>query len=305
MLKEVTLTQGTKEWLDWRLNGITATEAACAISASEWGTALSVYEAKLSKDTQQPQSEYIEWGSMLEDVIKFKKFAKEHPEYEVRQGGCYEDEWRKCSLDGELLKDGEKVAILEIKTGSNESKWDPVPPGYYAQAQWQMHVTGYRKVIFAVLINGHRYFERTVEYDAEYCERLENKCRNLWNCIITKTRPEPDELHPEIDQPILNEAAAKSESEETYEISRKEYEAYTNLKKRADEIDIALKAMKLRFTDMLNKYKYITYDGRKFGQMVSVKGREGVDMKRLKAEYPEVYEAVKTCGKPASYPKFG
>lgn len=197
MAKRIELEQGTKEWLDWRINGITATEASAALGVSKWATPLTVYKGKLDPKPHE-KSKYEEWGNLLEDVIKFKKFAKEHPEFEVRQGSCYEDDWRKCSLDGELYKDGKCVAILEIKTGRSFKGWYPVPDYYFAQVQWQMHVTGIHKVYFAVLLNGCEYFEREVDYDPHYCEELEAACLKLWECICNKTPPEATELDLEL-----------------------------------------------------------------------------------------------------------
>lgn len=192
MATRVKLQQGTPDWLAWRLNGITATEASAAIGSNKWMTPFEVWKSKLNPQQElHIPSKYEEWGTILEDPIKFKKFAKEHPEFEVRQGDCYEDGWRKCSLDGELYQDGKCVAILEIKTGRNAKQWAlSVPQGYYAQVQWQMHVTGIHKVYFAVLINGCDYFERIVEYDPHYCEELEAASLKLWQCVCDKTPPE-------------------------------------------------------------------------------------------------------------------
>jgi len=299
------LQQGTQEWLDWRLSGITATEASCAMGVSKWGTALSVYNDKLNPKQHEP-SEYEEWGSLLEDVIKFKKFAKEHPEFEVRQGACYEREWRKCSLDGELWKDGKCVAILEIKTGSSSADWDPVPDGYYAQVQWQMHVTGIHTTYFAVLIHGHEYFERQVEYDPIYVEKLEEKCQLLWNCIQNQVPPEPDPVHADIDQALVAEAAITNEDKDgEYEISDEEYATFIILRDKCKELEQKLAAQKLLFTNYLYRFQRLTYKGAKFATMVSMKGRDTIDAKRLKEDFPDVYDKVLKKGKPSFYPKFG
>ena len=159
MANRIMFEQGTPEWLQWRINGITATEASAALGVSKWSSPLMVYKQKLNPEPHE-QSKYEEWGTLLEDTIKFGKFAKAHPEFEVRQGACYEDDWRKCSLDGELYQDGKCVAILEIKTGRDLSAWDPIPEYYKAQVMWQMHVTGIHRVYFAVLINGKSDRER-------------------------------------------------------------------------------------------------------------------------------------------------
>lgn len=303
MAKMIKLQQGTQEWLDWRLNGITATEAACALGVSKWGTALSVYKDKLDPQPHET-SKYEEWGTLLEDVIKFKKFAKVHPEFEVRQGECYEDDWRKCSLDGELWQDGECKAILEIKTGRIASDWDPIPEYYKAQVMWQMHVTGIHKVYFAVLINGCDYFEREIEYDLKYAERLEWACSKLWDCICTKTLP--DASNPDIDQPIVNElATANKEAEPAYELSDEEYAKFCILREQAQRIDTAFKEMKLTLSKHFLNARKLTYKGTNFGTMVTMDGRESIDKKLLQEKYPQVYAEVMKIGKPISYPKFG
>lgn len=303
MAKMVKLQQGTQEWLDWRLNGITATEAACALGVSKWGTPLSVYQDKLYPKPHE-QSKYEEWGTLLEDVIKFNKFAKMHPEFEVRQGECYEDEWRKCSLDGELWKDGKCQAILEIKTGRNESDWDPIPEYYKAQVMWQMHVTGIHKVYFAVLINGCDYFEREIDYDPEYAARLEAACSVLWEQIVMKTPPEPS--NPDIDQDIVTDMAAKAtDKESTFEVPEDDVKLYRDLVKQADKIDLALKAMRLKLTGYLAQADRLMYKGSSFGVMVSCKGKVSIDTKLLQSKYPDIYKQVEKAGKPYSYPKFG
>lgn len=305
MATMIKLTQGTQEWLDWRRNGITATEAACCIGVSKWGTALSVYDEKLNPKGHTP-SEYEEWGTLLEDTIKFKKFAKEHPEFEVVQGECYERGWRKCSLDGELRKDGKTVAILEIKTGSDETAWDPVPMYYYAQVQWQMHVTGIKRTYFAVLIHGHHYLERVVEYDPIYCQKLEKICTEVWNCICKKEPPKVDPAHADIDQNILNDMATNTtDREPAYEISEAEWTTYIVLKEKAEEFTAKLKAHKAVLTQYLTRAEVLTYKGQKFGKMICMKGKEFVDVDKLKCDFPEVYEQVRRIGKSVAYPKFG
>lgn len=301
MATMVKLEQGTQEWLDWRINGITATEAAAAMGVNPYMSPLKCYTQKLNPQPHEP-SEYEEWGSLLEDVIKFKKFAKMHPEFEVRQGECYEDDWRKCSLDGELYQDGKCVAILEIKTGQNASKWDPIPENYKAQVMWQMHVTGIHKTYFAVLIGGHDYFERVIEYDPHYCEELEAACLKLWECVLSKTPPAP--IDPEMDQELVLKMV-DDDREDAFEVPAEEAAAYVLLKEQAAAIDEKLKAAKMKLVAYFQHAKRLTFQGRNFGTVVTMKGRESVDAKLLKSKYPDIYEEVLKRGAPTSYPKFG
>ena len=305
MATMVKFQQGTQEWLDWRRNGITATEASAAMGVSKWATALSVYEDKLNPKPHEP-SKYEEWGTRLEPIIR-QTFAEKHKEFKVVQGECYEDGWKRCSLDGEL-KDitGKTVAILEIKTGSSDSDWAPVPEYYKAQVQWQMHVTGVKKVYFAVLIHGHDYFEREMDYDPEYAQQMELKCQELWNAICTKTAPQPDSKHADIDASIVNEQARLAEDkEDNFELSDEEYAEFVILKQKSEDFEQKLSAVKLHLAQYFRKYKRLTYKGATVGTLVTCKGKESIDAKRLKAEFPDAYAAVLKQGNPYSYPKFG
>lgn len=292
--------QGTPEWLEWRLNGITATEASAAIGASKWSSPLKVYREKLNPEPHE-QSKYEEWGTLLEDTIKFGKFAKAHPEFEVRQGMCYEDGWRKCSLDGELYRDGKCVAILEIKTGRDASAWDPIPEYYKAQVMWQMHVTGIHRVYFAVLINGCDYFERVIDYDPQYAEELEVACAKLWQCVCTKTPPPATK--PDIDQDIINDAATEANADR-YELTDEEVAAFVLARDKYQKAELAFKDIKMKISEHFTKAKRLTYKGAIFGTFISMAGKTTIDSKKLKADFPEVYKQVAKQGKPVSYPKF-
>lgn len=305
MATMVKLTQGTQEWLDWRRNGITATEASAIMGVSKWSTALDVYDQKLNPRPHEP-SKYEEWGTRLEPVIR-QTFAEKHKEYKVVQGECYEDGWKRCSLDGEL-KDitGKTVAILEIKTGSSDSDWAPVPEYYKAQVQWQMHVTGIKKVYFAVLIHGHDYFEREIEYDEGYCKEMEQKCQALWNAVCTKVPPDADPKHPDIDQPILMaQARDATDKKDSFELSDEEYAEFCILREKAEEFEKKLAASKLHLSQYFRTYKKLTYKGATVGTLVNMKGRESLDKKLLQEKYPDIYKEVLKIGAPSSYPKFG
>lgn len=301
MLKRIMFEQGTPEWLNWRLSGITATEASAAIGASKWATPLSVYRDKLNPQPHEP-SKYEEWGTILEDVIKFQKFAKEHPEFEVRQGACYEDGWRKCSLDGELWRDGKCEAILEIKTGRDLSAWNPIPEYYKAQVMWQMHVTGIHKVYFAVLINGCDYIERTIEYDPHYCEELEKACLDLWTCICEKC--EPAATKADIDQPIVNAIATEAEATSELELDEELVQEYAVAKEQYTKWDEAYKKVKLKLSEKFRDAKRLVFRGSTIGSFIQMAGRTSVDTKLLKSKYPEIYKEVMKTGAPISYGKF-
>lgn len=308
---EIEMKQGTSDWLEWRRNGVTATEASAIVGASKWATALSVYSSKTTANNGPSKPTAVqEWGSRIEDVIR-TKFADEHPEFKVRPGNCFEREWRKASLDGTVTDSAGNRYILECKTGRVSADWisddgkETVPDGYYAQVQWQMLVTGMRRVYFAVLLNGYEYFERVVEYDEQFAADMETKCGKFWDDLKAGVRPEPSQTHPEIDQPLLSEMARDSEKDGAFEVEPDVFERYRQARAEFDAATIRYGAVKAELTELLTMHDYLTHDGKKFASLVRMKPRESVDSAKLKAEFPQVYEAVKKIGNGTIYPKFG
>jgi putative phage-type endonuclease len=203
--------QGTDKWLEWRKQGITATEAASIMYPSKWGSPLSIYTDKLglTQKSQDDSDGFMEWGHRIEDLL-VSKFMEQHKGFTAcAQGRLYQRDWAKCSLDAQCFDESGAPVIIECKTGQHEEKWDPIPERYYAQVQWQMHVTGVHKCFFAVLLNGCDYFEREVDYDPHYCEELEAACLKLWECVKTKTPPPASTLDIELAMKASPDAAAK------------------------------------------------------------------------------------------------
>lgn len=308
---EIKLKQGTPDWFDWRRNGVTATEASAIVGASKWATAMSVFNNKTSGSTEPSQPTAVqEWGSRIEKEL-LAKFADMHPEFKVEPGNCFEREWRKASLDGTATGDDGNRYILECKTGRVAADWysdngkETVPAGYYAQVQWQMLVSGMRRVYFAVLLNGYEYFERVVEYDVGFASDMEAKCQAFWNDLKAGVRPKPSDTHPEIDQPTLAELARDSDKDGAFEVEPDVFERYRQARAEFDAATIRYGAVKAQLTELLTRHEYLTHDGKKFASIVKMKPRETVDIAKLKAEYPEVYKLVKKVGNGTCYPKFG
>ncbi|MBQ2436935.1 MAG: YqaJ viral recombinase family protein, partial [Clostridia bacterium] len=235
--------QGTQEWLDWRSEGITATEAAAIMFPDQYKSALTVYNQKMGIAPPEDQSDpdgFFEWGHILEDDL-VRKFKSVHPELadSVSQGRLYQRNWAKCSLDAQcFLKDG-TPCIIECKSSQSASKWNPYPEKYFAQVQWQMYVTGIRKAIIIAVIceGGYHYIEREVEYSPTFVEDMLHKCLEIHRCVLYKTVPEISVLgNPESDKKAIAQLAGDSEKDEPdATITREEYEEYERLKETADK----------------------------------------------------------------------
>ena len=304
--------QGSPEWLRWRSEGITATEAAVIMFPDQYKSALTVYNQKVGiapPDDQSDPDGFFEWGHILEDDL-VRKFKTLHPELAqtVTQGRLYQRNWAKCSLDAQcVLADG-TPCIIECKSSQSASKWNPYPEKYFAQVQWQMYVTGIRKAIIIAVIceGGYHYIEREVEYSPKFVEEMLYKCLDIYRCVQSKEVPEISVLgNPESDKKAIAQLAGESDrSGEDATITREEYEEYERLKEAAEKATEAFENFKNQLAYKMMDSPRTTCEGKKFASWVERKGSVKVDAKKLKEFYPEVYDAVTSEGLPSRYIKY-
>lgn len=301
--------QGTDKWLEWRKQGITATEAAVIMHPSYGRSAMTVYTDKLGI-TEQDQSDekgYFEWGHILEDDL-VEKFKKAHPEFtDFSTGRLYQRDWCKCSLDAQCRDEHGEPVIVECKSGQRIDKWDPIPQNYFAQIQWQMYVTGIRRGFFAVIIaeDGWHYFEREVKYDEEFVKGMLERCHLVWDAIQIKTPPKLFS-DAEADKDAINALAGESgHSGDPVPVPDDQVEEFIRLKTAAEEATEKFDAFKNRIAfAMIETSKLVKSNGKTFASWVERKGNVTIDKALLQKEYPDVYEKCLKQGAGCRYIKY-
>ena len=298
--------QGTDKWLAWRKQGITATEAGMIMFPDSHASPMTVYSDKLGL-TERDQSDpdgFMEWGHRIEDLLVCK-FMESHPTFtDCTQGRLYQRDWCKCSLDAQAY-DGDTPVIIECKTGQNEAKWNPIPDKYYAQVQWQMYVTGIRTAYFAVLIRGHQYFEKKVEYNPAFVEQLLHKCFVVWDCIQNKQPPARLGINAADKDAIAAMAGVSGHSGPAISVDAETIAKFKELKERAEKADEEFQAFKNELGyKMVDASRLLTPDGKSFASWVERKGTTGVDKKLLQTKYPDVYNECMKTGMPSRYVKY-
>ena len=299
--------QGTPEWLAWRKDGITATEAAAIMFPDQYGSPLKVYTDKLglTQNDQSDENGFFKWGHIIEDDL-VREFSSRHPEAGlIVQGELFQRAWAKCSLDARCTIDG-KPCIIECKTSQSLGKWNPYPDRYFAQVQMQMYVTGIRKAIIVALVseNGWHYIEREVEYSPKFVEDMLYKCLDVHKCVMKKIPPATLGDFTSDKKAISALAGESGHCGENATTDRETFFKYKQLKEAAD------KAVK-EFEDFKNSLAYqmmdsprMTCEGKSFISWVERKGSTKIDSNKLKELYPEAYEACMTEGLPSRYLKF-
>lgn len=313
MIVNETMEQGSEPWLLWRKKGIGATDAAACYGTSKWKTALDVYNDKLDlvKRTFEKTGRQ-EWGNRIEPLL-VDKFMEEHGNdaHNLTRGGLYIDDiepWRRCSLDASCRMGGcgcdYYSVIIECKTASSDDDWNPVPDGYYTQVQWQMLITGIKKAYFSVLVAGHDWFEREVDFDADYCADVLKACTTVWNCIETKTPPVLQNKLPDTEATAIAVLADTTEQTKSIELTKQDLAKYYLLKDAADNAVADFKKYKNELAMLMATGNNLTFEGKKFGYFVRRKGTITIDKAMLKHNWPDVYAAVCHTGASTTYPQF-
>lgn len=148
---------------------------------------MDVYLDKAGLSEPAEESEYMYWGTVLEEVVA-REFTR-RTGYKVRRRNAVlvndDYPYLLANIDRELV--GERVG-LECKTASayKAAEWedDKVPDEYMLQVQHYMAVTGYKAWWLAVLIGGNTFRILRIDRDDEIIELIKDRAQEFWETYI-------------------------------------------------------------------------------------------------------------------------
>ena len=210
------LTPGSPEWAA----KATASKVAAMLGLSPYESPFQLWHRMRGTIPWEADNDILRRGHYLEPALR-QWFRDQHAGWQVDRTGTWaniERPWQVASPDGIILRRNTHrtpLGLLECKTANNEWEWgapgtDEVPPGYRAQAMWQMDTLGLRVVHFAVLTPYMEFREYVVEYDAEDAAWVREQVA-AFMASVEAGSPEPDiddsehtyaalrNLHPAID----------------------------------------------------------------------------------------------------------
>ncbi len=299
--------QTEEQWQEFRrsMKGIGGSDVAVILGLSPFKTAFSLWLEKTGQ-VKKPNldNEYIEWGNLLEPVIR-DKFRRETG-FEVMECpfvlGHDQHDFMVANVDGFVRDDSQDgLGVLEIKTTSERHKkdWeDGIPEYYMCQVQHYLGVTEYNYAYVAVLIGGNHFKYFRVERDDFIIDRIiaaEMKFMEMVEKMI------PPEIVPQ-DLEAVGELYPEDNDETV--LMPPEYEElterYWSLQEEIKCLEIELEAVKTRIKFFAGENKHIR--GIRFKVSLPTITKKIFDQKRLAAEQPKLYEEYKT--KESSYRGF-
>jgi putative phage-type endonuclease len=187
--------QGSNEWLQWRKQGIGASEAAILLGLDPYGK--TPYKLWLEKqgapaeDTEAAPGLFqrgheteamIRAALELETGVDYPPALFEHPEYP----------FIRASLDGWADEEAAKNACLprgmECKMVGIKALAEPIPPHHQAQLQHQMLVTAQDEWLYVRHAEGTTQ-KFTVKADPRMQTQILAACWDFWDRVTTQIAP--------------------------------------------------------------------------------------------------------------------
>lgn len=186
-------------WLEARLKGIGASDAAAAVGLSPYKSPFQLWSEKTGRAAPTGETEAMRWGHKLQRVIgeEFEEEtgrpvqpAGEFVIYEHPESGIL-----LATLDFFQYKGaGATTGVLEAKTAGYAKKddWqDTAPLHYIVQVQHQLLVTGLPYGSIAALIGGQRFVWKDIAPDVEFQTRLRYALEKFWRDYVIADVPPP------------------------------------------------------------------------------------------------------------------
>lgn len=186
-----------EEWLRYRKQGITGTDAGAITGMNPFTSAFSVYHDKISSEIREiDDNESMRQGRDLEEYVA-RRFTEETGLKVRRANAVFQNEEHPIMLaDFDRLIVGQKAG-LECKTVSpySSDKWKDgqIPLHYQMQVQHYLAVSGFDCWYIAALVFGKEFHIHRIDRDEELIQYLITIEERFWNeHVLARNPPDPD-----------------------------------------------------------------------------------------------------------------
>lgn len=292
-----------EDWLAYRRTGIGGSDAATVCGLNPYSSLIELWADKTGRLPDKEDNEAMRTGRDLEEYVA-ERFCEATGKKVERRNAIFQHDhydFITANIDRKIV--GENAG-LECKTTNAFNKSDfengEIPRYYYVQCVHYMNVMGFDKMYLAVLVMGKAFYWFEIPYDKAEGDALLKMEVDFWNNhIIPDVRPEPDgsESAKETLDAIFEERVENMITIfEQEEIAAKLAEIKAE-KKRIEAEEKQLQQALINALETNTRGVTLNYE-----VSYLARSRTGVDSKKLKAEFPDVYEKVKT---ESSYSTFG
>lgn len=186
--QEISIDQGSTEWLSLRKEKIGSSDAAVCMGISKWKTPYQLWSEKLDVTSSQPQNDAMRRGHELEPIARdlFCSITGIHVIPKV-----FVKDFQIASFDGVSECNSQAVEIkCPGKVDHECALSGKVPDHYYPQLQHQMIVLDIKEMWYFSYYNPQtEVMPFIVKRDDNYCEKLIAKEKEFWNYLQNLESP--------------------------------------------------------------------------------------------------------------------
>lgn len=305
---------GRPEWLEWRRAGCGGSDVAAICGLSTFGSPTSVYWDKVGVAPEQPESESMQWGRLLEGPIALEFTARTDLHVVVPQLLVHDVEqpWRRATLDGLVVEsiaewEADRVPARDLVLGSIQIKttrdavWTEdhggIPDRVALQCQWEMGIATLEHCWLTVLHGGQRLEVYEVEFDELVYKRLCTIVDRFWAEHVLAGNPPPADSNPATTQTLKDVFGDRADGstvtldDETVLFVEQWLPAKAALK----EAEAVVEQIENRLRGALGESVVgsTVIDGEGLVELVTWKPQNKarhLDWKALRAEHPDIYE---------------
>lgn len=290
-----------EEWLQNRLAGIGGSDAGALLGLNKYKSPYTLWAEKTGLIKNNIDNEAMRIGRDLEDYVA-KRFTEETGKKVRRSGYSFQSvkyPFMLANVDRMIV--GENAG-LECKTANamTRVKYEDgnIPDSYYAQCMHYMAVTGCDKWYIAILVLGKGFYWYEVNRNDEEIKTLITAEKDFWRLI-------QENIEPTIDGSDSTEETLRAlycnpneELDVDCDAMMSELEILANI----DDQITSLNNQKKKYQNQIKHYMGNAAYGHAYGFKISYKEskpRSAVDSKKLKENYPDVYQECIKTSKPA------
>jgi putative phage-type endonuclease len=289
-----------EQWQKFRKSqkGIGGSDVAVILGISPFKSAFSLWLEKTGQvPAKELTSEAVEWGNILEPVIR-DKFRIETG-FEVEESpyvmGHDEYDFMLANVDGIVIDESGEKGILEIKTtdARNKAQWEFGPPDYYmCQVMHYLAVTDYPYAYVCVLIGGNHFKYFKIERNDYIIDKLIQAESKFWDMVENKIPPEI--THMESDSEWLADAYPSAnnmivELSPVLELAAHRYlEISAEIKQLSNEAELIKNLIKQEAKE--NE----VLQGEKIRIKIPTVRKISFDTKKFEEEHPDFFKQYKT-----------
>lgn len=282
---------------------VTASEIATVLGISPWGSPFNLFHLKRGTISADYDDDTLSLGRHLEPWIA-DRWAADHPGVEMSLGGLFasvERPWQMATpdrlLDVPLANGMYGDGVLEIKHSGSYDGWgedgtDEIPPYYRAQVLWQLDTLGLETGhVTCFFLPSRQRRDYVITYDETDVKLMREAALEFLALVEQGIAPDIDHT-PATAQALKQLYPLDAEAEDA-EIPADLAEDWRFAKASLDDAQDNYDLLTSKLRAAMGSSKRAVVDGRKVATR-SVYEKSGVQIKRLRAEFPDAYEACRT-----------